>query len=258
MSAAVLCVAIVGPGLVGRDGLALDPAHELMAPALVGRLGTADNGVDLLTALVWGARLSLSVALLATALSTLVGTSVGVLSGLLRGKADALALRVMDVVLALPSLVLAIYLAALLSPSVLSVVIALSATGWVSCARIVRTRTKEALARDHVTAARALGAAPLAVVVHHVLPHVLPIVWVQASAMLGANVLAEASLGFLGLGPPAGTPSWGALVDEGCAYLFVAPHIALCAGGAVFVAAFGFMLLGDGLQHHLEPARARK
>lgn len=251
---AYLVVALVGPLAVGADGLRLDLARDLAAPGSpgAGLLGNAENGVDVVTALVFGARTSLLAAGAATFINVVVGLAVGAAAALTGRRAQALILRLLDVLLAFPGILLAIYLAAVLPPSLLTVVVALSATGWAGTARVVRTRVLEIRALDHVEAARALGAHPVAVLLRHVLPFVWAPVVVQGSFALSAAILAEASLAFLGLGLPPGSPSWGGLLDEGVAYLFVAPHLAVAPGACITAAVLTFHVLGDGLRDRLD------
>jgi peptide/nickel transport system permease protein len=245
-------VALIGPLVVGDDGLALDLAHDLAPPSRDAWLGRAENGVDVVTSLVWGARASLFVCLGATLVSCVVGVIVGSLMAIAGGKIEALLLRCLDVLLAFPGILLAIYLAAVLPPSPLTVLVALSITGWVGFARVARTSVKAQLSRDHVVAARALGASPLRVLVKHVWPEAMTPVIVQASFGLSTAILAEASLSFLGLGVPPGTPSWGALLDEGVAYLFIAPHLAIAPGLCIAAVVLAFNVLGDALRDALD------
>lgn len=246
-------VALFGPWIVGSGGLTLDLANELAPPGGAGGLlGRAENGVDVVTALIWGARASLFVCVGATLASALAGVAVGAVAALAGGKTDALILRVLDVLLAFPGILLAIYLAAVLPPSPLTVLLALSITGWVGFARVARTSMRAQLRREHVVAAHALGASPLRVLLRHVLPLALPPVIVQASFGLSTAILAEASLSFLGLGVPPGTPSWGSLLDEGVAYLFIAPHLAIAPGLCIALVVLSFNVLGDALSDALD------
>ena len=252
-------VAALGPLVVGDAGLALDLERDLAPPSLANGgalLGRAENGVDVLTALVWGARTSLVVSVAATFASAVVGALVGALAATAGGKIEALVMRCLDVLLAFPGILLAVYLAAVLPPSRLTVIVALCATGWVGYARVARTSVRQVLAREHVVAARALGASAARVLWRHVLPLALTPLVVQASFGLSTAVLAEASLSFLGLGAPAGTPSWGALLDEGVAYLFVAPHLAIAPGVCIAVVVLAFNVLGDAARDALDPRGA--
>lgn len=255
---AYAALAVLGPLLLGEDPLRPALDRELTGPARDALLGRGENGVDVLSALVLGARTSLIAALASTLLTVSLGLLVGALAASAGRRVDALVLRLLDVLLAFPGILLAIYLAAVLPPSLPTLVLALSATGWAGLARVVRTRVLEIRARDHVAAARALGAAPLAVFRRHVLPFVWAPVLVQGSFALSAAILAEASLSFLGLGLPPGSPSWGSMLDEGVAYLFVAPHLALAPGACITAAALAFHVLGDGLRDRLDVRTDRR
>lgn len=247
-----VAVALVGPLVVGDEGLALDLENDLAPPSRVGGLGRAENGIDVITALVFGARVSLLVSVSATIVSASIGVAVGSFAALAGGKIDAVVMRFLDVLLAFPGILLAIYLAAVLPPSSATVVLALTATGWVGFARVARASVMSVLAREHVVAARALGASRLRVLGRHVLPLAATPVVVQASFGLSTAILAEASLSFLGLGVPPGTPSWGGLLDEGVAFLFVAPHLAIAPGICIAGAVLAFNLLGDALRDALD------
>ncbi len=244
----LVVVGLLGPLLLGPDALALHPARDLAAPGRYGPLGNAENGVDLLSALIEGARLSLFVAGLSTLVSATVGVLFGAFSGFVGGRIDALCMRLVDVLLAFPGILLAIYIAAVLPPSVLNVVFALSATGWVGYARLARGQVLEVRRLDFIEAARALGAHPVRILLRHILPNITGPVVVQASFGLSTAILAEAALSFLGLGVPPGEPSWGALLDEGVDHLLVAPHLSIFPGICIFVSVLGFNFLGDGLR----------
>ena len=252
ISLALVLVALFGPLLVGDAGLAPDLDLDLASPGRAGGLGRGENGISVLTWLVFGARVSLVVALSSTFLSATLGVVVGAAAGFLGGRVDALAMRVVDVLLAFPGILLAIYIAAVLPPSLFNVTLALCATGWVGYARLARAQVLEVRAREFVTAARALGASPARVLFVHVIPNILGPVVVQASFGLSTAILAEATLSFLGLGVPPGTPSWGALLDQGVGHLFVAPHLTIFPGVCIAVAVLGFNLLGDGLRDVLD------
>ncbi len=252
-------MAVIGPLVMGDAGLHIDLAHDLAPPGRhgAGLLGNADNGIDVLTALVWGARTSLATAGAATLVTVAVGLVVGAMAASAGRRVDAVVLRLLDVLLAFPGILLAVYLAAVLPPSPLTVVAALSATGWAGTARVVRARVLEIRAVEHVAAARALGASPAAIVMRHVLPFVWAPLLVQGSFALSSAILAEASLAFLGLGLPPGSPSWGGLLDEGVAYLFVAPHLAIAPGICITAAVLAFHVLGDALRDILDVRAGR-
>jgi peptide/nickel transport system permease protein len=164
-------------------------------------------------------------------------------------------MRVVDVLLAFPGILLAIFITAVLGPSLANVIFALAATGWTGYARLVRAQILSLRERDYVQAARALGASDGRILFRHLLPNAAGPILIQATFAIPGAILAEASLSFLGLGAPPGTPSWGALVDQGTQYLLVAPHVALFPGIAIAIVVLGFNFLGDALRDALDPRK---
>lgn len=249
----LLITGLFGPLLIGDAGIRPQLSHHLLSPSVGGRLGFGINGVDVLTWLIYGARMSLIVSILVTVVSISIGTFFGAIAGYYGGRIDAVMMRVIDIILAFPGLLLALYLAAVMPPSIFTLIFALSATGWVSYARLVRARVYEIKNRDFVLAARALGAKSGRIIVRHILPNIMGPVIVQASYGLSAIILAEAGLTFLGLGLPIGTPSWGALLDQGVANLFTSSYLAIFPGLCIAISVLGFNFLGDGLRDILDP-----
>jgi len=186
-------------------------------------------------------------------LSALVGTIVGGVAGYFRGWLDELLMRSTDVLLAFPGILLAIFITAVLGPSLANVVFALSFTGWTGYARLFRGQVLSLRQREYVQAAKALGASGRRILGRHILPNAAGPLIVQATFGIPGAILAEASLSFLGLGVPPGTPSWGALVDQGTQYLLIAPHIALFPGLALALTVLGLNFLGDALRDALDP-----
>lgn len=254
---ALLLIAIFGPFLMDKQGTLPDISKHLLSPEQGGRLGYGINGIDVLTWLVYGARMSLMVSILVTAVSILVGIITGAISGYFGGRIDSFFMRFIDIILAFPGLLLALYLAAVMPPSIFTLIFALSTTGWVSYARLVRARVLEIKNRDFVIAATALGASNSRIISRHILPNIMGPVIVQASYGLSTIILAEAGLTFLGLGLPIGTPSWGALLDQGVANLFTSPYLAIFPGLCIAISVLGFNFLGDGLRDILDPKNAQ-
>lgn len=245
--------AVVGPWIApySPDAIALERAFEL--PSREHWFGTADNGIDVLSVLLHGARLSGLVALLSVGVSVLVGLCLGVVAGYRGGLVDHLLSGLMDLVQAFPGIVLVIGILALTAqPGVLHMVVALSAGGWVLFARIARAETLRLRQTEFVVAARALGASEPRILTRHVAPNLFGPIVVQATSALGIAVLAEATLSFLGLGP-AGQTSWGALLDQGSAVLLRFPHVALIAGGTISITVLAFNLSGDLLRDLADP-----
>ncbi|MBI5516182.1 MAG: ABC transporter permease [Deltaproteobacteria bacterium] len=245
--------ALAGPWVAPYDPRAVDLSEELCPPSFAHWLGTADNGVDVLSVLLDGARLAGTVSALTVALSLVLGALLGGGAAYAGGYLAHLVARLTDGVQALPALLLNLAVLALAArPGVAHMVVALCLTGWVPYARVARAEVLRLREREFVQAARALGASPARVFLRHVLPNALGPLVVQATFGLGGAVLAEASLSYLGLGPGAAA-SWGALLDQGTAHLLRAPRLAFTAGTAIALTVLGFNLLGDGLRDRLDP-----
>ncbi len=254
---AFLLLAALGPHLSAVSPLDIDLGHELEGPSAAHRLGTAENGVDILAVMLHGARVSASVALMAVSLSVGIGVLLGVLAGHLGGALDHAVGGLADLMQAFPSIVLHIVVLALVAqPTLVHVALALALNGWVLFARLARAETLLVAQREYLTAARALGVTEPVVIARHVLPNIAGPLVVQASSALGGAVVAEASLSFLGLGPGAGI-SWGALLDQGAGLLLRSPHVALIPGIAIILTVLGFHGLGDWLRDRLDPKSRR-
>ena len=246
-----IMIAVFGPEIMSRKSLAMNLEFELKDPTY-GRLGFAENGIDVLASLVFGARVSLLVAFITTFISLIFGVSYGAISGYFGRRTDAIMMRLIDILLAFPGLLLAIYIAAILRPGISNIIIALSATGWVSYARLTRAQVIAVKERDFITAAQSLGATKKRIICQHIIPNILGPIIIQTSFGLSSLILAEAALSFIGLGVPPGTPSWGALLEQGVAYLLVAPHIAIFSGACIALVVLGFNFVGDGLRDALD------
>ncbi|RYZ36927.1 MAG: ABC transporter permease [Myxococcaceae bacterium] len=245
--------ALFAPWLSPHAPDAIDLTHELARPGPGHLLGTGENGIDVLTHVLHGARVSLEVSFFAVLLSGVLGITLGGIAGYAGGLVDEGLMRLVDVLLAFPGILLALFITSVLGPSLTNVVFALSFTGWTGYARLTRGQVLTLRERDYVQAARALGSGPGRILVRHLLPNAAGPLLVQATFALPGAIVAEASLSFLGLGVPPGTPSWGALVDQGTQYLLVAPHVALFPGIALAVTVLGFNLLGDALRDAMDP-----
>lgn len=246
-------MALLGPSISPRSPRAIDLAHVLEGPSSQHLLGTADNGVDVLSVLLHGARLAGVVSLTTVLISLVVGTLLGGGAAFVGGRTGAVAARITDAAQSFPSVLVNMAVLALVArPGVLHLIAALSITGWVGYARVARAEVLRLREREFVTAARAMGALPGRIFFRHVLPNASGPLVVQATFGLGAVVLAEASLSFLGLGPGA-SASWGALLDQGTAHLLQAPRLAVTAGVAITTTVLGFNLTGDWLRDKLDP-----
>lgn len=250
--------AIFAPLLAPAHPTDIDLASELARPGGRHLLGAAENGIDVLSHVIYGARVSLWVSLWAVGLSAAIGITLGGLAGYVGGIVEEIVMRIVDVLLAFPGILLAIFITSVLGPSLTNVVIALCATGWTGYARLVRGLVLSLRERDYVQAARALGAGDGRILFRHLLPNAAGPILVQATFAIPGAILAEASLSFLGLGAPPGTASWGALVDQGSQYLLVAPHVAFFPGLAIAITVLGFNFLGDAVRDELDPKRLER
>ena len=248
----LLLVAATAPWIAPAD-----PNHQVLSENLRGPspahpLGQDRAGRDILSRIVYGARVSVLVGFSTVAISVVFGVLLGSLAGYFGGLADDAIMRTIDVLQAFPGILLAIALTAVLGPSLRNIVLALSVLGWVGYARIVRGQFLKLRGMEYVHAARALGAGDARIITRHILPNVWAPVIVQATFGVAAAILAEASLSFLGLGTQ-GTPSWGGMLNDGIDTLMFAPHAAIFPGLALMITILGLNFLGDGLRDRLDP-----
>ncbi len=255
--AVAIALAALGPPLSPYDPASQDLPRRLERPSALHPFGLDELGRDILTRVASGARISLLVGLAVVSVSSLAGMFFGSVAGYFGGRIDDGISRVIDVLMAFPGILLAIALVAVLGPSLVNVVIALSLIGWVGYARLVRGQALRAREFEFVQAARALGAGSARIVTRHVLPTALPAVVVQATLGMAGAIIAEASLSFLGLGVQPPTPSWGTMLDAGRSHLFDAPHLTIFPGLAIALLVLGFNFLGDGLRDRIDPKLQR-
>jgi peptide/nickel transport system permease protein len=255
----LVTIAVLAPLLSAKDALASDIDHGLSAlgaplpPSSDAVLGTDQLGRDVWARLVAGAASSLSIAALATLISLAIGLAVGLVAGYAGGAVDSALMRLVDLVLSFPFLLLAILLAALLRDAGLGstsapVFVTLGVVGWTTTARLIRGKTRVLARSDMVAAARALGASSVRIAWRHLLPNVAGLVIAVTALGFAQNLLAESVLSYVGLGEPPPAPSWGRMLYEGRAYYRIAPHLVLAPGLAIVLAVVGFNLLGDGLR----------
>jgi len=248
----LLVTAMMAPWLAPRDPAAVRLSESLERPTLSCPLGKDPLGRDVLSRLVYGARVSVVVAFTTVAISLAAGTLLGFLAGYYGGILDDLIMRVVDILLAFPGILLAVALTSVLGPSLRNVVLALCVMGWVGYARIVRAQVLAIRERDFVQAARAIGAEDFRILWRHILPNVLAPLVVEATFGASGAILGEAGLSFLGLGTQPPSPSWGSMLNEGRQFLFVAPHLTLAPGIAIMIVVLGLNFLGDGLRDRLD------
>ena len=251
----VVVMAVAGPLVSPFDPAAQELSLRLVGPTASHWFGLDELGRDVLARVLSGARISLLVGLIVVGVSSTVGTLMGAVAGYFGGVIDEIISRVIDVLMAFPGLLLAIAIVAVLGPSLVNVVLALTIIGWVSYARLVRGQALRVRELEYVSAARASGAGTQRILLHHVIPAVLPAVAVQATLGMGGAIVSEAALSFLGLGVQPPTPSWGTMLSYGRAHLLDAPHVTIFPGLAIAVLVLGFNFLGDGLRDRIDPHR---
>jgi peptide/nickel transport system permease protein len=245
--ASALCAPLLAPHPPLRQNLSAD----LIAYSADHPLGTDKLGRDLLSRILYGGRVSLLVGVSSVTLSLTIGFILGALSGYLGGWFDQLLMRVVDILLAFPGILLAIAFSAVLGPGLDHVVIALCLIGWTGYARLIRGEILVLREREFTQAARALGCAPRRIILRHLLPNLLPTLTIQATFGLAAAIVAEGSLSFLGLGVEPPTPSWGAMLNDGRQFLLIAPHLTTYPGLAIMLTVLALNLVGDALQERL-------
>ncbi|MBD8554197.1 ABC transporter permease [Rhizobium sp. CFBP 8762] len=235
------------------DGLTLEGAP--LAPNSQFLLGTDTLGRDLFSRLLYGARTSLVIGLVANGVAVTIGLLVGILSGYLRGLVGNLLMRFTDLMMAFPALLLAIVLAALLRPSLWIVAMVIALVNWVQVARIVYTETRGLVERDFIVAERSLGAGHLRILFKHILPHLMPTAIVWGTLGIATTVLLEATLSFLGIGVQPPQPSWGNIIFESQSYFQAAPWLVFFPGAVILLTALSFNLVGDALRDILDPTQ---
>jgi len=247
--------AVVGPAVIPFDPSAQDLALRLAGPTWQHPFGLDELGRDILARVAAGARVSFLVGLTVVTVSATVGTALGAIAGYFGGTVDDAISRITDTLLAFPGLLLAIALVAVLGPSLVNVLFALTIIGWVGYARLVRGQVLRAREFDYVQAARALGASRRRILWRHIIPTALPAVVVQATLGMAGAIIGEAALSFLGLGVQPPTPSWGTMLSGGRAHVLDAPHLTLFPGLAIAVLVLGFNFVGDGLRDLTDPKK---
>ncbi len=249
--------ALLGPLVAPFSPAALDLDHRLASPGPAHLFGTDELGRDILSRILYGARVSLIVAVSVVALSLAFGLLAGALAGSYGGLTDTvLNVYVNNAFLALPGILLAIAFVAFLGPGLFNLILALSISGWVPYARLVRAQVMTVRQREFVEAARALGASDARILLRHILPNIVQPLIVQAAIGMAGAVLAEATLSFLGLGIPAPAASWGGMLNDARAHLFDSPHMVVFPALAVMLAVLSFNFLGDALRDYLDPRTA--
>lgn len=251
---ALIVVAIFAPTIATHDPNDIVPGEAINGISSEHYFGTDQFGRDIFSRVVYGTRISLQVSLIAVAIGTAVGTAVGLISGYMGGRVDMVLQRLVDSFLAFPGLILAIALVGLVGPSVINVSIAIGVLTAPALSRIVRGPVLSVKQNVYVEAARAIGASDMRIMFRHILPNVTAVIIVVSTARLGAAILVESSLSFLGLGPPPPTPTWGSMLSGDALYVMeTAWWLAVFPGVAITMVVLGFNLLGDALRDFWDP-----
>lgn len=246
-------LALAAPLVTDQDPLRNDLARMLDQPSWEEPLGTDHLGRSLLARVIYGARISLSVSFAALLSILLIGVTVGAVAGFYGGRTDSILMRLVDVLLAFPGLVLVLAIAGMLGPSLLNVLIAMVAVEWVKYARVVRGQVLSLCRTEFVESARAVGAGGPWIIFRHLLPNVISPVLVLATLDMGNIILAISALSFLGLGAQAPVPEWGRMLSDAAPYMQFAPRLMIVPGAAIFIVVLALNLVGDGLRDVLDP-----
>jgi peptide/nickel transport system permease protein len=246
--------ALFAPWIAPQDPAYIDLPDRLSRPSAMHWCGTDELGRDILSRLIYGSRISMLVGSCVVVASLALGLILGSVAGYYGGKIDRFFnIVLMNAFLSFPGILLAIAFVAFRGPGIFNLVLALSLGGWVGYARLVRAQVLASREREFVEAAKALGASDLRVIARHILPNIIQPVIVQAAIGMAGAILAEATMSFLGLGVPPPTASWGAMLNDGRAHLFDAPHLVIFPAAAVMLAVLSFNFIGDAMRDYLDP-----
>jgi peptide/nickel transport system permease protein len=249
-----LIFALFAPWIAPQNPAHIDLPNRLEPPSSAHWCGTDELGRDILSRLIYGARISMFVGSSVVFASLFLGLVVGSIAGYYGGRIDRFVnVVVMNAFLSFPGILLAIAFVAFRGPGIFNLVLALSLGGWVGYARLVRAQVLATREREFVEASRALGASDWRVIVHHILPNIIQPVIVQAAIGMAGAILAEATMSFLGIGVPPPTASWGSMLNDARSHLFDAPHLVLFPAAAVMLAVLSFNFIGDALRDFLDP-----
>lgn len=257
--ALLILVAFVAPLIAPMDPSAIDIRMRLSPPAWANGgsgnhpFGTDNVGRDVLSRIIYGARISLLVGVATVAIGGTIGAILGLIAGYYRGWVETVIMRLVDIQLAFPSILLAVAIMALVGPSLLNVIFVLSLATWAPFCRVARGQTLQVCNLEYITAAEALGLSNFVILTKHVVPNIINPLIVVASFALATNIINEASLSFLGVGVPASTPTWGGMLGEGRNYLRIAWWVSTLPGIALMISVYSVNMLGDWLRDYYDP-----
>jgi peptide/nickel transport system permease protein len=249
----VFVLAIFAPWISPHDPARIDVKSILMGPSIQHPFGTDELGRDVLSRMIWGARVSLEVGFVAISIATILGIIVGAVAGYYGGYWDSSIMRFVDIMLSIPTIFLVLAVIAILEPSIVNIMIVIGLTSWMEPARLVRAEFISVKEREFVTAARAIGATDGRIIFKHILPNGLSPLLVSATMGIGGAILVESALSFLGLGVQPPTPSWGSLLSSGKDNIEIAWWLSAFPGLAILVTVLGYNLLGEGIRDALDP-----
>lgn len=252
---AMIMIALLAPWIAVQDPNTMSLADRYQSPSWLHPFGLDQDGGDVFSKVVYGARVSLLVALTVVSISTFIGLVVGSLAGYMGGWVDQILMRFIDMLYAFPGFLLALSLVAVLGPSLPNLIFAMCITGWTGYARLVRGEVLHLRTKEYVQGAEAIGASPIRIISLHIWPNLVGPLVVQATFGMAGTIITESGLSFLGLGAPPSIPTWGALLNVGRRILLEAPHVSIFPGLAILTLVLGFNLFGDGLRDLLDPKK---
>jgi len=249
----LVLIAVLAPFVSPHDPIEQNLEARLLSSSAEYPLGTDNLGRCILSRLIHGSRVSLQIGIMVVGIASITGVTLGLIAGYRGGLIDELIMRIVDILLAFPGIILALVIAGILGPSLYNVMLALAVVGWTSYARVVRGSVLSVKEKGFVEAARVLGGGDARIMFRHVLPNVMAPVIVMATLGMAHVILAAAALSFLGLGAQPPTPEWGSMLNDGRAFMRTAPHLTIFPGLAIMVTVLAFNFLGDGLRDILDP-----
>ncbi len=254
----LFAVSLFAPAIAPYDPNAIDLKNILMPPGRGHFLGTDQLGRDILSRMIWGARISLKVGFVAVGIATLIGTILGTISGYYGGIVDMLIMRAVDLMLCFPSFFLILTVIAVLEPSIWNIMAVIGFTSWMGVARLIRAEILTIREREFILAARSQGAGDLRIIIKHIIPNAMAPVLVSATLGVAGAILTESALSFLGIGVQPPTPSWGNMLTAGKDNLEYAWWLSLFPGVAILLTVLGYNLLGEGIRDALDPRNYQK
>jgi peptide/nickel transport system permease protein len=250
---ALVLIAVAAPLLAPYDPTEISPFNTLQEPSAAHPLGTDENGRDVLSRLIYGARVSLVVGVISVGFALMIGVPLGLVAGFFGGTTDGVVMRLMDGILAFPALILALAIVAVLGTGVVQLMVAIGITSIPVYARLVRAQVLSLKTQDFALAARALGAPSQRILRRHILPNTMAPIIVQGSLGMAFAILSEAGLSFLGLGIKPPTPSWGGMLQTAVRYIYRVPMLSIAPGVAIFITVLALNIVGDALRDTLDP-----